>query len=186
MIKEKKVYPSQINSKAIACRIPADDYVKFLQDAISKNITLNDWLMMRIYSNSNNQVESEIESAFGFSSSVVSNSIIESDEKFMKGCYENFHIRTDETTGFPFIQYQIQSDYWKNRLARESIRVDNFKDLKYVIGLDAIQENKKEITISDIKAQLIILAQNSFKNSKDVRGFMKDINSCLSELEDLE
>ena len=174
MIKEKKVYPSQINSKAIACRIPADDYVKFLQDAISKNITLNDWLMMRIYSNSNNQVESEsnnqveseIESAFGCLSSVVSNSIIESDEKFMKGCYENFHIRTDETTAFPFIQYQIQSDYWKNRLARESIRVDNFKDLKYVIGLDAIQENKKEITISDIKAQLIILAQNSFQNSK--------------------
>jgi hypothetical protein len=51
--KEKtKLYPSQINTKTISCRISANDYVSFLQDAISKGISLNDWLLMKIYSKS--------------------------------------------------------------------------------------------------------------------------------------
>jgi hypothetical protein len=51
--KEKtKLYPSQINTKTISCRISANDYVSFLQDAISKGISLNDWLLIKIYSKS--------------------------------------------------------------------------------------------------------------------------------------
>lgn len=46
----KKVYPSQINTKALACRVPAADYVKFLQEALSQGINLNDWLLTKIYS----------------------------------------------------------------------------------------------------------------------------------------
>ena len=46
----KKVYPSQVNTKSLACRVPTADYVNFLQDAISKGINLNDWLLMRVYS----------------------------------------------------------------------------------------------------------------------------------------
>jgi hypothetical protein len=46
---KEKVYPSQKNTKAIACRISAEDYVKFLQEAISQGINLNDWLLMKIY-----------------------------------------------------------------------------------------------------------------------------------------
>lgn len=51
---EKNLYPSQINTKTISCRISAIDYVQFLNDAISKGISLNDWLLTKIYSNSNN------------------------------------------------------------------------------------------------------------------------------------
>jgi hypothetical protein len=58
--KATKPYPSQINTKTISCRISATDYVKFLEDALSKGITLNDWLLMKIYSNSLGKV-SEIE-----------------------------------------------------------------------------------------------------------------------------
>jgi hypothetical protein len=49
MSEVKKVYPSQINTKSLACRVPAGDYVQFLQDAINKGINLNDWLLMKVY-----------------------------------------------------------------------------------------------------------------------------------------
>ena len=47
--KIKKLYPSQINSKTISARIPVADYVNFMQDALNKGISLNDWLLMKIY-----------------------------------------------------------------------------------------------------------------------------------------
>ena len=49
MNETKKVYPSQINTKSLACRVPASDYVEFLQDALNKGINLNDWLLMKVY-----------------------------------------------------------------------------------------------------------------------------------------
>jgi hypothetical protein len=52
---KETVYPSQINTKTISCRISAVDYVNFLQDALSKGITLNDWLLMKIYSQNENK-----------------------------------------------------------------------------------------------------------------------------------
>ena len=53
---EKKVYPSQLNSKTISARIPVQDYVEFLQDSLSKGISLNDWLLIKIYNNSQSEV----------------------------------------------------------------------------------------------------------------------------------
>lgn len=50
-----KTYPSQVNTKAMACRVPAADYVKFLQDAISKGISMNDWLLMKVYQEPNKE-----------------------------------------------------------------------------------------------------------------------------------
>ncbi len=47
--KEQKIYPSQLNTKSIACRIPIADYVKFQQEAITMGINLNDWLLAKIY-----------------------------------------------------------------------------------------------------------------------------------------
>jgi hypothetical protein len=48
-LKVKKDYPSQLNTKSIACRIPIADYVSFLEDANEKGINLNDWLLTKIY-----------------------------------------------------------------------------------------------------------------------------------------
>jgi hypothetical protein len=56
---KETVYPSQINTKTISCRISALDYVNFLQDALSKGITLNDWLLMRIYTQKSNLIGQE-------------------------------------------------------------------------------------------------------------------------------
>ena len=42
---EKKVYPSQLNSKTISARIPVQDYVDFLNESINLGISLNDFLL---------------------------------------------------------------------------------------------------------------------------------------------
>jgi len=48
---EKKQYPSQINSKTISARIPVQDYVNFLNESLNLGISLNDFLLRKIYSN---------------------------------------------------------------------------------------------------------------------------------------
>lgn len=39
------------SSKAIACRIPISDYIAFQREAQAEGITMNDWLLRRIYAN---------------------------------------------------------------------------------------------------------------------------------------
>lgn len=53
-IMEKKLYPSQINSKTISARIPVQDYVNFLNESINLGISLNDFLLRKIYNNNSN------------------------------------------------------------------------------------------------------------------------------------
>jgi chromosome segregation ATPase len=47
---ERKPLENTIGSKAIATRIPMQDYIKFLQEAVDMKITINDWLYFKIYS----------------------------------------------------------------------------------------------------------------------------------------
>lgn len=51
MIEEKKKYPSEMNTKSIACRIPMVDYVKIINECVNKGISVNDWLLMKLYNN---------------------------------------------------------------------------------------------------------------------------------------
>jgi hypothetical protein len=57
MIKEeRKKYPSELNTKSIACRIPIGDYVEILNECASKGITVNDWLLMKLYSDKSKSI----------------------------------------------------------------------------------------------------------------------------------
>ena len=192
MIKEKKIYPSQINTKAIACRIPANDYVNFLQDAISKNITLNDWLLMKIYSNqSESKLSGESEDDYididWSKETIVGNELLKSMENFISSVEEDFSIHMDTTTGLPYYHYKFITKYSIDLMGRESVKCQNIRDLIAALTTDVIaldkEKNKREINLTDIKAQLIILAEKTFESKKDVRDFMKDINEVLSELE---
>lgn len=37
------------STKTISVRIPMADYIEFLQDAVSKELSMNDWLLLKIY-----------------------------------------------------------------------------------------------------------------------------------------
>lgn len=49
MEKNKRTYPSQVNTKTISARIPTEDYVMLLQESLNKGITLSDYILLKIY-----------------------------------------------------------------------------------------------------------------------------------------
>jgi len=48
---EVKKYPSELNSRAIACRIPFEAWTRINSECIANGITINDWLLDKIYPN---------------------------------------------------------------------------------------------------------------------------------------
>lgn len=161
---EKKVYPSQLNSKTISARIPVQDYVDFLQDSLSKGISLNDWLLMKIY-NSNSKIGND------------DNGIIELITKDLEET--GFHF----DYVFNFYKQEFENDIW-------TIRKENLLELlgdfyNNTTQLQNFYNNlgKKEASLSDVKIQLSILINNKFKDSKDKKDFKNDLFELLNELQ---
>lgn len=175
------LYPSQINTKTIACRISAQDYVNFLNEAISKGITINDWLLMKIYDSN------------------IGNAPLNVDESFFKG---------DLQEVLSFIEKEAGDDEpitFANDVLNTIIEYDKengieLKTSRGVIGvLDGLLQNlncqkevvetfrkklreKRKPNINDIKAQILTLSQIKFTDRKELKNFMFDVNELLAEL----
>jgi hypothetical protein len=174
----KKVYPSQINTKAMACRVPASDYVKFLQESINQGISMNDWLLTKVYSSNKDYVSGVIEDN-------NSNETLYTYEE----AYEEFNpypIRLNR----PFGIYEIneESDIHNAIIEadNEIIRLRNLVDeLKFKALADSTKPpSKKVASIDDIKAQLTILILQGFDDVKDRKEYRKEIYELLDELEE--
>lgn len=173
----KKVYPSQINTKAMACRVPASDYVKFLQESINQGISMNDWLLTKVYSSNKDYVSGVIEDN-------NSNETLYTYEE----AYEEFNpypIRLNR----PFGIYEIneESDIHNAIIEadNEIIRLRNLVDeLKFKTLADSTKPPiKKVASVTDIKAQLTILILNTFEDRKEQKEFKQEIYELLEELE---
>ena len=161
---EKKVYPSQLNSKTISARIPVQDYVDFLQDSLNKGISLNDWLLMKIY-NSNSKIGNN------------DNGVIELQTQDL------------EETGFHFdyvlnfYKQEFDNGTWtinkENLLELLGDFYNNTTQLQNFID----RMERKEASLSDVKLQLSILINNKFKDSKDRKDFKNDLFELLNELQ---
>ena len=161
---EKKLYPSQLNSKTISARIPVQDYVDFLQDSLNKGISLNDWLLMKIY-NSNSKIGNN------------DNGVIELQTQDL------------EETGFHFdyvlnfYKQEFDNGTWtinkENLLELLGDFYNNTTQLQNFID----RMERKEASLSDVKLQLSILINNKFKDSKDRKDFKNDLFELLNELQ---
>jgi hypothetical protein len=161
---EKKVYPSQLNSKTISARVPVQDYVDFLQDSLTKGISLNDWLLMKIYN----------------SNSKIGNNDIGVIELETKDC---------EEMGFAF-DYVLK--FYKDEFV-DGIWTINKENLLELLGYfynntTQLQNyidraDRKEASLADVKLQLSILISNKFKDSKDRKEFKNDLFELLNELQ---
>lgn len=167
---EKKVYPSQLNSKTISARIPVQDYVDFLQDSLSKGISLNDWLLMKIYNNSvgnikdiNNENVIEITKDELLNGDNTVSGIIEFYEnEVVENCFENGVIKADKK----FIIDVL------------GIYHNTTKNLRNYIEM----ARKKEASLTDIKVQIRSLVRSKIhRNDQD--EYLKEINRLLKELE---
>ena len=167
---ERKVYPSQLNSKTISARIPVQDYVDFLQDSLSKGISLNDWLLMKIYNNSvgnikdiNNENVIEITKDELLNGDNTVSGIIEFYEnEVVENCFENGVIKADKK----FIIDVL------------GIYHNTTKNLRNYIEM----ARKKEASLTDIKVQIRSLVRSKIhRNDQD--EYLKEINRLLKELE---
>lgn len=181
-IVEKKQYPSQINSKTISARVPVQDYVNFLNESIELGISLNDFLLRKIYSN---------KSLMGVVNNQVNNSY---DKELIADEVINF------VNDFPFDIAQItnpetyfeEMGIYNNPIACKEVKRVYINSLgAYFYTLDelvnALEEfgimRKKTADLMDVKNQLTILIQNKFDNMSDRKTFRKDIFELLKELE---
>jgi hypothetical protein len=149
-----KLYPSQVNTKTISCRISAKDYVFFLQDAISKGITLNDWLLMRIYSQS-----------LGKASQIEENDALNEVYEYITKGYE-----TEPTPeGILDVIMGLENTINSDKILMESL-IKKYK-------------GKSDPNLSNIKAQILTLAQTKIIHQKELKNFMSEVNDLLAELE---
>jgi len=153
----KKVYPSQINTKSLACRVPASDYVEFLQDAINKGINLNDWLLMRVYGN-----KPENQSISG---------IKEKDKKMLEYLKNNFNIGE---------QGEEENPIWGIWVDDESWWIQNQKTLERIIE-NSINPKPKMPSILDAKTQLAKIAKEKL-SARDYRDFLEQMNELLEDI----
>ena len=183
---EKKQYPSQINSKTISARIPVQDYVNFLNESLKLGISLNDFLLRKIYSNG----------------SSVGN--VKTQEKELTAEVLNFINDYD----FQVVEIEDKEEYWndeegQNSTFKNPIPTDNI--LRVFLGNEGggwyfytVQDlvnwikgqNKhieklrtKTADLLDVKNQLTILIQEKFRDLEDRKSFRKELYSLLKELE---
>ena len=161
---EKKVYPSQLNSKTISARIPVQDYVDFLQDSLAKGISLNDWLLMKIY-NSNSKIGNN-------DSGVIELQTQDLEETGFHFDYVLNFYKQEFSNGKWIINkenlLELLGDFYNN-----TTQLQNFID----------RMERKEASLSDVKLQLSILINNKFKDSKDRKDFKNDLFELLNELQ---
>jgi hypothetical protein len=161
---EKKVYPSQLNSKTISARIPVQDYVDFLQDSLNKGISLNDWLLMKIY-NSNSKIGNNDSGVIELQTQDLEQTGFHFDYvlNFYKQEFDNGTWTINKEN-----LLELLGDFYNN-----TTQLQNFID----------RMERKEASLSDVKLQLSILINNKFKDSKDKKDFKNDLFELLNELQ---
>jgi hypothetical protein len=180
---EKRVYPSELNSRAIACRVPINDYVRFLQEAISMNIKLNDWLLLKVYANSPDKI-SGIPETDPAADTVV---IIKKDELYD---FLNVYQYPD---GAKSVMMDLIS-HWSSCHSNSWIENGQYfaLDKDDIIAIlhqgymwHKVMQNRlqsKKANLVDVKNQLTILIQNKFHNRDEAGRYRRELFELLKEL----
>jgi hypothetical protein len=198
---EKKQYPSQLNSKTISARIPVQDYVNFLNESIKLGISMNDFLLTKIYSNNKvgslNNTEHKLSAELlnfinGYDFEICQLKEVDNVQEFWKDHNIDSNVIATESIE----EYWSDSELYNNptptdkvlRVVYFSQRFYSVKDLLDAIyGRDShikrITAAKKTADLLDVKNQLTILIQDKFENIKDRNSFRKELYSLLKELE---
>lgn len=163
---EKKVYPSQLNTKTISARIPIQDYVNFLQDSLLKGISLNDFLLMKIYNNS----------------SPVGNLINEESNNIKINEFDLFEFSQDRSLSYYFDDENNRELIFNKESIMEALVHLNRKQ-KFIDQLVKNEMKNKIASIENVKIQLSILINNQFKNRSEKSDYKAELFQLLDELD---
>jgi len=165
---DKKVYPSQINSRTISARVPVQDYVNFLQEAMKGNISLNDWLLIKIYGNTKFSNGGGI----GYTQDNVEYLEITKDDIFGE----------NPITLLRTVQQYFEDEEFPFHITKQN-HCELINDaLNAMWMLENERKKKNNANLIDVKSQLTILMKNKFKNSKDLDSYRKELYELLDEL----
>jgi hypothetical protein len=165
---EKKTYPSREYTKTMSVRIPITDYVDILRESQSKNISLNDWLLLKIYSQNNQlggggeigDLTISYEDVFGNQPLTLLESV--------KGFFEDdLRKEGDVFVISKEMLFDLINDF------TNSMQTNRYYEKK---------QKEKKASLIDVKTQLTILMKDKFKNPKDLDDYRSDLYQILNEL----
>jgi hypothetical protein len=159
---EKKLYPSQINTKTISARIPVQDYVKFLQESLKDNITLNDWLLIKIYNNDS------IGKHLDFDDIKNNNNKVIRIYKYDLNSKQEWAFYKEEFGEKDYI------DMDKEFIANLMNNLMHHWEMVY---------EPKVASLQDVKTQLTVLIKGKFEDIQDQKAYRKEVFELLKELE---
>jgi len=180
---EKKVYPSQINSKTISTRIPAVDYVKFLQESIEKGINISDWLLIKIYSEkSNKKISGLEENVIEISYKDIENYITPGESDFDDSDMIDIRKRAKNTFDF-WRQYQDQCfDEDLNTFTFSEENIISIMNQGRAWYSMAMAKNKKEPSLIDVRFQVIQLLNRKNFSKADRNSFLADFDKLMEDI----
>jgi hypothetical protein len=182
---EKRVYPSELNSRAIACRVPINDYVRFLQEAISMNIKLNDWLLLKIYSNGEKiSGIPETDPAAPAADTLV---IIKKDELYdFLNTYEYPDGAKSVMTDLISHWSSCHSNSWIENGQYFALDKDDIIAILHqgYMWHKVMQKSlqPKKANLVDVKNQLTILIRNKFQNRDEAGRYRRELFELLKDL----
>ena len=173
-IEKNHHYPSELNTKSIACRIPMADYLEFNKEAKNNGMNMNDWLLDKLYNsdrnsgtiNGKNKNEKTINS---------NNETIELTIDDFSHYFKNEFIHTDYIQD---VQDEFCLKYSKSDVAELCWHIIRKQRI-----IEGYKNHKKEASIEDVKNQITILVGNKFETPKARKSFLRDVLPLLKELE---
>jgi len=171
---EKKQYPSQINSKTISARIPIQDYVNFLNESLNKGISLNDFILLKIY-NTEEKINGNDENFI----SISFNDILQ----FVKEDNSSHEAISTANKLWQYF-YESRSDFYSDddeifRLNKESIIGFISQSFFHKMVADT---KRKNANITDVKVQINRLVKEKLHKSEQLQ-FLREITELLNELD---
>jgi len=194
--KTKKVYPSELNTKAIACRIPYEDYSKIVAKCMQSQIKVSDWLLSLIYSDSNNStINQKIAGTIEFPYRITFGELIDftcnKDDDFYEETASKMrntlnrlfsngrgrnHYHRDSDVVFEFMNFEELQMSFMNCITQYLQVHDSW------INSLGTPKTPKTPNLLDAKVQIQEIAKKKF-SGKDFRTFIKDLNELLNELD---
>jgi hypothetical protein len=179
-----KVYPSQIATKSIACRIPFEKWTEINSECVEKGIKINDWLLSKLFPN-NNSIGSN-------TSTTDINTDLSQKEKIClnrQDFYEYIideHFDGEEVSFNEVINHNIAHRLWSKVISKDKKEnysvYDIIRWIEWLLGVIEAQKYD-HASPTDIMAQTIVMLPYTKWSIKEQNDYRKEMKKLCDELE---
>jgi len=166
---QKKVYPSQINTKSIACRLPFEEWNKINSHCIENGITINDWLINKLF-NSNN--ETNTINGTGTIKKITKEDVYDFIvDVHMQGNHDN-----------PVPEHCKRFWQWFLQFKTEPNLNEFLEQVRWVVDDLSLYKNENFASTEDIMMQINVLLHYTQWEQKEQSKYRKEVMELINEL----